>query len=162
MRTVHWLFVIGLALFISGIGFIIAGARASRAAAPAAPAVSFTAVATTKQIMNALVSPSSTVVYEAVGTVVDASGVHDFAPKDDQEWAHLAANAAVLAESGNLLLMDGHAVDSGEWAQISRKLIEAADAARKAAENKSTAGVLAAGEAINETCDSCHKTYQRQ
>src|SRR5688572_7293927 len=116
MRTVHWLFVISLALFISGIGFIIAGARASRAAAPAAPAVTFTPVATTKQIMNALVSPAATVVYEAVGTIVDASGIHEMAPKNDQEWAQLAASAAVLAESGNLLLMEGHAVDRGEWA----------------------------------------------
>ena len=36
MRVIHWLFVVSAALFISGIGFIIAGARTAQAAAPAA------------------------------------------------------------------------------------------------------------------------------
>src|SRR5258705_9167014 len=36
MRTIYWLFGISVALFISGIGFVIAGERTARAATPAA------------------------------------------------------------------------------------------------------------------------------
>ena len=46
MRLVHWLFAIGAALFIFGIGFVVIGARAARDV-PAQPAVpSITPVAT--------------------------------------------------------------------------------------------------------------------
>src|SRR5205823_7830243 len=46
MRIVHWLFVVSVALFVSGIGFVIAGARAARQApAVEAAAVTLTPVA---------------------------------------------------------------------------------------------------------------------
>ena len=35
MRTVYWLFVVSVALFVSGIGFVIAGGRTVQVAAPA-------------------------------------------------------------------------------------------------------------------------------
>jgi hypothetical protein len=34
MKTIHWLFLISVILFISGISFIVAGARTSRRAVP--------------------------------------------------------------------------------------------------------------------------------
>ena len=61
-----------------------------------------------------------------------------------------------------MLLLEGRAVDQEEWATISRALIEAARLALKAAETKSTDGILEAGSAINDTCDNCHAKYQRQ
>jgi len=35
MKTVQWLFIVGVLLFLTGIGFVIAGAREARSAAPA-------------------------------------------------------------------------------------------------------------------------------
>ena len=162
MRTVNWLFVVSVALFISGIGFVIAGARAGRVARPAEAAVATTPVASVRQIMSGIVAPASTVVYGAVATTVTAKGMEEKVPANDAEWARVADSAAALAESGNLLLMGGRAVDQGDWATISRALIEAANTALKAAEAKSADGVLEAGGAINETCDNCHAKYQRQ
>ncbi len=162
MRTVNWLFVVSVALFISGIGFVIAGARAGRVAQPAEAAVATTPVASVRQIMSGIVAPASAVVYGAVATTVTAKGMEEKVPANDAEWARVADSAAALAESGNLLLMGGRAVDQGDWATISRALIEAADTALKAAEAKSADGVLEAGGAINETCDNCHAKYQRQ
>jgi len=43
MRPLHWFFVIAVALFIGGLGFIIAGARMARRAPAAAPVVAATA-----------------------------------------------------------------------------------------------------------------------
>jgi hypothetical protein len=156
--------VVSALLFISGIGFIVAGARAAQqaAAAPAAAAVTLTPVATVKQLMNGIVIPASTVIYDSVSTSVTAAGIEENAPKDDAEWARVADNAASLAEAGNLLMLDGRAVDKGDWVNISKEMIDAAKLALKAAEEKNTEAILDAGSRINETCDKCHERYQRQ
>jgi cytochrome b subunit of formate dehydrogenase len=39
MRTIHWLFAVGVLLFVSGIGFVIAAERTVRSAAQSAVAV---------------------------------------------------------------------------------------------------------------------------
>jgi hypothetical protein len=162
MRTIQWLFVVGVLLFITGIGFVIAGAREARSTAPAAePALKTTPVASVKQIMAGITGPASTTVYNSVGTVVSADGVKETAPQNDEEWAALASTAASLAESGNLLLMPGRAVDNGDWVKMTQAFIEASTKAVKAAEEKSTEGILSAGSEINETCDTCHERYQQ-
>lgn len=161
MRTVYWLFVVSVGLFVAGIAFVVAGGRAAQRAAPAEVAVSMTPVASVRQIMNGIVAPAATVVYQSVGSTVSAAGIVDRAPRNDEEWAHVANSAAALAESGNLLAMEGRAVDDG-WIAISRRLTDAAAMALKAAEAKSTDGILDAGGTINETCDDCHAKYQRQ
>jgi hypothetical protein len=162
MRTVYWLFVVSVALFIGGIAFVIAGARTARSAPPAEVAAAGTPVASVRQIMTGIVAPAATVVYEAVATTVTAAGTEETRPQNDAEWARVADSAAALAESGNLLLLSGRAVDQGDWATISRALTEAATVALKAAEAKDADGILYAGSAINDTCDNCHAKYQRQ
>ena len=50
MKIVHWLCLVSVALFVSGIGFIVAGARTARQAQAAASpaAATLTPVATTR------------------------------------------------------------------------------------------------------------------
>jgi hypothetical protein len=163
MRTIQWLFVVGVLLFITGIGFVIAGAREARSSPPAgedAPAI--TPVASIKQVMAGITAPAATAVYESVGTVISADGIKETAPRNDEEWAALGNAAAVLVESGNLLLTPGRAIDNGDWVTMTRAFIGASILAVKAAEAKSTEGIFSAGADINETCDTCHERYQRQ
>jgi len=162
MRTVHWLFLVGVALFISGIGFIIASARTTQveAAAPAA-APSLPPVATVKQIMAGIVMPSAASIWDSVSTIVDAKGVQDNQPRTDEEWARVGASAAALIESANLLTVGKRAVDQGDWVKMSRAMADAAQIALKATAEKKPEGILEAGEKINETCDNCHQKYQR-
>ena len=164
MRTIHWLFVVSVMLFISGIAFVVAAARpAMRQPVPAAvdtPAV--TPVASVKHIMRGIVAPAATVVYDSVSTIVDASGVQENQPRTDEEWANVASSAAALVESGNLLVMGDRAIDRGDWVKMSRALMDAGNAALKAAESKSAQGILDAGETINTSCDNCHERYWRQ
>src|SRR5688500_17185725 len=162
MRTVHWLFVVGVALFIFGIGFVIAGARTARRAPPVeAEAVITTPVASIKQIMNGIVMPAATVVFDSVGTIVSAKGIEEIVPKNDEEWAAVADSAAALVESGNLLVLGDRAVDRDDWVKMSRALTDAGIVALKAAEAKNADGLLGAGEAVNTSCDNCHEKYQR-
>jgi hypothetical protein len=161
MRTVHWLFVVSVALFISGIGFIIAGARTMRVAAAPVDSAVTTPVATIKQIMNGIVMPGATVIYNAVGTKITASGVEETAPRNDKEWAAVGNSAAALVESGNLLLLGGRAVDTGDWVKMTREFIDAGKAALRAAETKNADGIFSAGGDLNVSCDTCHEKYQR-
>jgi hypothetical protein len=160
MRTVHWFFAVSVALFIGGIGFIIATARSARDVA-AAEAVVLKPVASVKQIMKGIVGPSAAVVFTSVAFTTTVAGVEETAPRNDDEWEAVTNSAMALAEAGNLLMMDGRAVDNQEWIRMSQAMIDAARVAVKATEAKSTEGVLASGDAINVSCDNCHRRYQR-
>lgn len=162
MRTVHWLFVVSAALFISGIGFIIASGRTSQVEAAAPPPVpALTPVASVKQIMAGIVMPTAYVVFDSVSTIVDAKGIQENQPRTDEEWARVGANAAALIESANMLLIGSRAVDQGDWVTMAKAMADAGQIALKAADSKNPEGILEAGEAINQSCDNCHEKYQR-
>jgi hypothetical protein len=163
-RSAPWLFLVSAALFVCGIGFIIAGERARRqvggeAEPPARPAP--VPVASVKQLMDAMVVPNAAKVYDAVGFVSDASGTKETAPTTDAEWQAIANSAVILVESGNLLLLGNRAVDNDEWITRTKAFMDKAVAARQAAEAKSVDGIFAAGSDLNETCDACHQKYSR-
>ena len=164
MRTVYWLFAISVALFISGIGFVIAGERTARAATPAAAAaapVDTAPVATIKQIMIGITNPAAFVIYEAVGTKSSAAGVEEIAPQNDEEWAKVGSAGAAVVESGNLMLIGNRAIDKGDWVKMTRDMMEQGKAAMKAAEAKDKDKIVEAGGELNTTCDNCHARYQR-
>jgi hypothetical protein len=165
MKTVYWLFVVSVALFIGGIAFIIAGERTARAATPAAAAAAtpdVTPVATVKQIMIGITNPAAFVVYEAVGTKSSAKGIEEIAPQNDEEWAKVASAGAAVVESGNLMLMGNRAIDKGDWVKMTNDMIEQGKKAMKAADAKDKDGIVAAGGDLNTTCDNCHARYSRQ
>jgi hypothetical protein len=164
MRTVYWLFAISVALFISGIGFVIAGERTARAATPAAAVaapVDTAPVATIKQIMIGITNPAAFVIYEAVGTKSSAAGVEEIAPQNDEEWAKVGSAGAAVVESGNLMLIGNRAIDKGDWVKMTRDMMEQGKAAMKAAEAKDKDKIVEAGGELNTTCDNCHARYQR-
>jgi hypothetical protein len=161
MRIVHWLFLVSVALFISGIGFIIASARGGPDAAPAEQGPPVTPVATVKQIMAGITTPAAYVVFDSVATIVDSKGVLEKQPRTDEEWAAVGAGAAALIESANLLLMGNRPIDQGDWVTMTKAMADAGQTALKAAEAKNPEGILAAGETINQTCDTCHEKYSR-
>jgi len=164
MRTVYWLFTISLALFISGIGFIIAGERTARAATPAAAtaAVETAPVATIKQIMIGITNPAAYVIYEAVGTKSTATGIEEIEPKTDEDWQKVGSAGAAVVESGNLMLMGGRAIDKGDWVKMTDVMIEQGKKAMAAATAKNKDKIVEAGGDLNTTCDNCHARYSRQ
>ena len=165
MKTVYWLFAVSVALFVSGIAFVIAGERTARAATPAATAAAapeVTPVATVKQIMIGITNPAAYVIYEAVGTKSSAKGIEEIAPQTDEEWAKVGSAGAAVVESGNLMLMGNRAIDKGDWVKMTNEMIEQGKKAMKAAEAKDKDGIVAAGGDLNNTCDNCHARYSRQ
>src|SRR5437764_11722125 len=147
MRTIFVLLGAGAVLVIAG----------SCSRQPA-----FQPVADVKQLMVAAVAPSAEVLFDSVGTIVSTAGVEEIAPKNDEEWANVRNHAVVLAESGNLLMMDGRAKDRGDWMKASQALIAAGVGALKAAEAKDAAKLLEAGGNIDAVCDQCHTKYWKE
>ena len=160
MRMVHWLFVVSVALFLGGIGFVIAAARTARDVPRIEDPVA-RPVGSVKQVMKGIVGPAATVVFTAVSSTTTAEGTEERAPHTDEEWEAVGNSAVALAEAGNLLMMEGRAVDKGEWMKMSQAMIKAAQVAFKATQAKSADDVLSSGDAINMSCDNCHRRYQR-
>jgi cytochrome c556 len=164
VRIVHWLFAVGLLLFVFGLAFIIAGARLARQApkASASAEVVLTPVASVKQIMKGVVGPAANRVFDSVQISVTKQGTEEKVPQTDAEWEAVGNDAAALAEAGNLIMMSGRAIDKGDWMKISRQMIDASKVVLKAVEAKSPDKILESGEALNASCDTCHEKYQRQ
>lgn len=80
-------------------------------------------------------------------------------PKNDRDWAVLQNQALMLAESGNLLMMEGRAKDQGDWMKDARLLVEAGSAAVKATRAKDVPAVLALNDQIVASCTTCHSQY---
>ena len=164
MRTINWLFLVSVLLFVFGVGFVIAAGRTLRTA-PVAASTSATpatpAIATVKHVMRGITMPAAATIWNSVSTIVDEKGTTDLAPKNDAEWAVVSANAAVLAESANMLMTGDRVVDKGDWIKFSTALADSAKTALKAADAKDAPGILAVGEVINAACDACHQRYLR-
>ena len=105
--------------------------------------------ATSRQVMLGLTIPAADVVW----------GVGSAEPADDLAWEKVAANAAMLAESGQLLLSGSRNLQQPVWTTQSQALIEAGKAAAVAAQKHDVDGVLAAGDAMYNACDACHNDF---
>jgi hypothetical protein len=154
MRTTYSLLIVSLLLFVFGIWFAIAGARGA-SVQPAAPVV-----ASVLEIMDGIVSPAAQVVYDSVATIVDKDGVKELRPQNDREWQRVAGNAAVLIEASQMLVMEGRARESEDWAIIAKAMGDAAVKVREAAQKKDPQGILDTGEELNNSCDNCHRKFQ--
>lgn len=161
MRTVHWLFLVSVALFVTGIGFLLASASVARPAPPPAETPATTPVATIKQIMQGITMPAANVVFQSVSTTVSYRGIEEKRPTNDEEWQVVGNGAAALIETGNLLMLGSRLIDKEDWIKMARGLMDAATVALKATEEKNVEKLLDSGEAINEACDTCHQKYQR-
>lgn len=162
MKPVHWLFVVSVGLFVSGLAFVIAGAGLRRQSVPAQPAAAeLTAVASVKQIMTAIVDPAANVVFDSVSTTIEGGRTEEKMPRTDAEWEAVAASAAALVESGNLLLLGDRRIDREEWTVQSQKLMAAGNDAIKATAARNAAQLFEAGGTLYESCDGCHRRYKR-
>ena len=144
------------ALAVAGGAALTAVALARCTNAPAQAPPAFRTVGTLTEVMEANITPASYVIFDAV---VYNNGVLEQAPRSDEEWEEIEHGAIALAESANLLLLPGRAMDGGEWVKMTHALADAAVRARDAARAKDVDRLFDAGGAIYETCASCHAQY---
>jgi hypothetical protein len=126
---------------------------------PPPPPPPFAAVVDFKQLMQWVIDPAADVIWDSVQTIITEKGTKEIAPQTDEQWAGVRNSAATLAESGNLLMMEGRARDNKEWMTAARRLSTSASHALKAAEAKQVDALFTAGEEIYHACDGCHQRY---
>ena len=106
--------------------------------------------------METTVEPVANAVFDAA---VWENGVQVGGPKTADEWKAVQANALMLAETTNLLLMNGRAKDQVGWTIRTQAMKDAAMEAARAAEAKSTPAIFDAGTHIYQACTGCHQQY---
>jgi len=81
-------------------------------------------------------------------------------PKTEVEWKALRTQVLMLAESGNLLLMPGRSRDNDKWVEDTKLMIDAGQAAYKAALAKNVEAIVALNDQLTAACITCHKDYR--
>ena len=135
------------------------GSKEPPAAAPAAAAPPFHTTLTTKQLMTWIIDPNATAIWGSVGSVATDKGTEERHPQTDEEWARFRNSAATLVESGNLLMLDGRAVDEDQWMATAKGMSDAAAQVLEAAEAKDVEAYFDAGGTLYEACTACHSKY---
>ncbi len=129
---------------------------------PEGSSVPFTPVADTREIMANILEPAAEVYWDAVGWIVDASGTTEIRPGSPEEWEAVRNAAFVIAESGNLLMMEGRAPDQGAWIGMSQAMTQVALRAIEAAEARDEQAVFDVGAEVYFACTNCHYAYAIQ
>lgn len=150
-----------IALLTPLAALVLAGCAPGEPAAnaDAAPPPPYHMVASVKDLMNWVIEPNADVLWDSVGTIMTEAGTEERQPQTEEEWEAVRNAAAAVAESGNLLMMDGRAFDRGEWMKASRAMIDAAVTALQAAEAKDVPALFDAGAVVYESCTACHTKY---
>lgn len=112
-----------------------------------------------RDLMTRVIDPNTDVVWAASGVVVDLQGEHDLSPKTDAAWAKVGDAAAVVAQSGNLLLLPGRLRPGKTWIRQAQMLSTLGLAAMKAAGEKDKDALLRIGGDIHGVCEECHRVY---
>jgi len=120
------------------------------AGAVLAQAPPFQPIGTVSQIMISITYPTSDAIFY----------VERNPPKTDKQWNDLQAQALMLAESGNLLMMGKRARDPGDWIKESLEMVDVGAAAYKAALAKDLPAILALNQRLNDACVTCHQQYR--
>lgn len=129
------------------------------ACAPEPPDEPYVVVADVPELMAHVMEPNAQHFWRAVGWVLDGEGEHELRPETDEEWLAVENAAFVVAESGNLLMMQERALDDDAWMQMSRALVEIGQRAVEVAENRDEQGVFDVGAEMYYVCTQCHARY---
>ncbi|MBV1932153.1 MAG: hypothetical protein KUG71_10615 [Porticoccaceae bacterium] len=121
--------------------------------------IPFTPAGDVKYTMQWVLDPAADHIWDSAGTIITAAGSRELAPTTDEGWLAVQHSAAVVAETGNLLMMPGRARDDGDWRDISLGLVAAGLSAQAAAEAHDSDALFDAGGQIYRVCTSCHSAY---
>lgn len=143
---------------LSIIALLAAGCT-DKQVAPKPPEAPFQAVLDLHDLMNSVLDPATDVIWGAAGAVITEDGEQDLAPVDDAGWQEVLNAAAVVTETGNLLMLPGRAQDSGDWMEYSAALISTGKEAMAAAEAQDAQAVFDVGGKLYLVCVACHQSY---
>jgi hypothetical protein len=166
---------------------VLAGSCQSKPAEPSAPAVAappYTTTTTVKDIMLHIIDPAGDMVWDSVATVIDKGGIHETAPKTDEEWFKVRSGLIMMIEGSNLLMIPGRKVarpgeksetpgvelepsemdeliakDRAAWYSRAKALHDIATSVLEVVDKKDAQKLFDVGEDIDRACENCHRQY---
>ena len=120
------------------------------AGAVVAQAPSFQPVGSMGELMIRIIYPTSDALFY----------IERDPPKTDVQWNAIRAQALMLAESGNLMLLPNRQRDQGDWIKETKVMIDLAATAYRAALAKDMDGILAVNDKLADSCIVCHQQYR--
>lgn len=144
-------------VFLSLCAYPVPSALAQGVSAPVI-APPFEPVTNVHQTMAWIVYPMADLIWDSAGTIITAQGSKELAPTTDEGWAEVVRAAAILTESGNLLMMPGRAAGD-DWIRYSQGLVKTGKLALQAAQAQDSDALFDAGGEIYQVCKSCHEQY---
>jgi hypothetical protein len=145
------------------------------------PEPQYRLTATVKDIMDSMVDPVADVIWNSVATIITKEGVEERAPRTDEEWARVRHAAVTIAEATNLLLMPGREIarpgeksenpgielepeeiaklirqNPDNWVRRVAALHASSVETLSAIDKKDVAGLVDAGEKLDQACERCH------
>ena len=167
------------AILLSGVS--ACGHKVDQAVKPPSP---FIPTASIQEIMTSIIDTNADDVWLPVATIITKAGTEEKSPRTDEEWATVRRHAVTLAESGNLLVIEGRkvaapgAVTSAVPAELSAEQIqkaidahpqdfvvraqafhESVQQAIVAIDAKNVEGLVKAGGLIDRACEACHLQF---
>jgi hypothetical protein len=135
---------------------VLAGCDADTA--PRAPETHYRLVLDSTQLMNWVLDPSADVIWASAGSVLTMEGEQDLAPVDDEGWARVRHAAAMLVESGNLLMLPGRS-RGADWDEFALGLMTISERAIEAADAQDDERLFEVGGQLYNVCVACHQQY---
>ena len=119
---------------------------------------SFELVADVRQTMLWILEPAAEVIWDSAGFVITAEGERDLSPTTPEGWERVRGSAALVAETGNLLMMRGRSMGP-EWDAYAKAMITASRGVMAAAEAHDAEALFAVGGELYQTCRGCHTPF---
>ena len=119
----------------------------------------YTPVADLPELMRTVVDPAADFYWDAVGWIIDASGTEEIRPQSPEAWDSVRNAAFVVAESGNLMMMQGRAIDEEAYFAFAQAMVSVGQRAIEVAEARDEMGVFDVGAEMYAVCTGCHATY---
>ena len=154
------------------------------AACAGPPPVEPRPAATVEELMRTMIDPAADAIWDAVVTESTPEGIVETRPETDGDWTRLRRQAVLLAESANLLLVEGRRIAAPEsrselpgidlhpdaieelladdwrsWAEAARGLGDTSATVLDAVDARDVDALLAAGAQLDLACERCHAVY---
>ncbi len=110
-----------------------------------------------------VLDPAADVIWGSAGWIITGEGAQDLTPTTQDAWDQVRHSAAVIAESGNLLLMPHlqPETDAEAWVEFSRGMTRVAQQALDAVDAQDSDALFETGGDLYNVCLACHQAYAR-
>jgi hypothetical protein len=185
-----WFWVKILLLILMGVGSLVFRNQGARLVTGVSLLLLAGAVlaargpATVRDLMHAVVDPSSEFLFDSVQTIVDERGTTEIAPRTEEEWAQVRARADVLLRVPAMLTAEGRRgarprdraanpeveletpelqallqTKHDDFALRAQKLHEAVSIIKRAIDAKDKDALLNSLNDMDVACEGCHVRY---